>query len=172
MSLNNSSVTYYADYYPFGSVMQEGNAAERGKYGYQGDFAERDPETGLNHFELREYDPIVGRWLSVDPYRQHHSPYMSMSNSPIMSIDPDGGFDRWNLNTKTGEKTWINDDGGSETQYIHFDGSKNHFIVAESQLPTVIQPTSEELVSICIKGVLLLRIKVQKGVQKTSWIIC
>ena len=91
MSLNTKAVTYYADYYPFGSVMQEGNAAERGKYGYQGDFAEKDEETGWNHFELREYDPIVGKWLSVDPKRVGFSPYIGYANNPVYFVDPDGG---------------------------------------------------------------------------------
>jgi RHS repeat-associated protein len=62
------------------------------RYGYQGQFAERDEETGWNHFEAREYDPIVGRWLSMDPAGQYFSPYLSMGNNPVLSVDPDGRF--------------------------------------------------------------------------------
>ena len=51
-----------------------------------------------NHFELRMYDPLIGRWLQVDPERQHSSPYLSMGNNPIMRVDPDGGFD-WYTDT-------------------------------------------------------------------------
>lgn len=63
------------------------------RWGYQGQFAEKDEETGWNHFELRQYDPIVGRWLSVDPYRQFASPYVGMGNDPVNRVDPDGGCD-------------------------------------------------------------------------------
>lgn len=53
---------------------------------------------GFNHFELRNYDAIIGRWLTTDPARQHASPYLSFSNNPINRIDPDGGFD-WYTDT-------------------------------------------------------------------------
>ena len=42
--------------------------AEGYRYGYQGDFAETDPETGKPAFELRLYDPRINRWLTPDPY--------------------------------------------------------------------------------------------------------
>jgi RHS repeat-associated protein len=61
------------------------------RYQYQGQFAEKDEETGWNHFELREYDPIIARWLSFDPYRVHPSPYVAMRNNPVNSVDADGG---------------------------------------------------------------------------------
>ncbi|MBV6644923.1 MAG: RHS repeat-associated core domain-containing protein [Cyclobacteriaceae bacterium] len=78
------------DYYPFGMKMTQ---ASHYRYGYQGQFAEEDSETGWNHFEARDYDPVIGRWMAVDPNRQHWSPYLSMSNNPIMSVDPDGRDD-------------------------------------------------------------------------------
>lgn len=63
------------------------------RFGYQGQFAERDNETGWNHFELREYDAVIGRWLVIDPMRQHWSPYIAMSNNPVYMVDPNGGSD-------------------------------------------------------------------------------
>jgi len=63
------------------------------RYSYQGQNAEKDDETGWNHFELREYDPIIGRWLVPDPMGQHWSPYIAMGNDPVNSVDPDGGKD-------------------------------------------------------------------------------
>jgi RHS repeat-associated protein len=41
--------------------------------------------------ELREYDSIAARWLSVDPKRQFYSPYVAMGNNPLSGMDPDGG---------------------------------------------------------------------------------
>lgn len=62
------------------------------RYGYQGQFAEKDEETGWNHFELREYDPVIGRWTSTDPYGQYWSPYIGMGNDPVNGTDPDGAY--------------------------------------------------------------------------------
>ncbi|MCD9017903.1 LamG-like jellyroll fold domain-containing protein [Parachryseolinea silvisoli] len=60
------------------------------RYAYQGQFAELDKETGWSHFESREYDAVIGRWLVPDPAGQHWSPYLAMSNSPVVSVDPNG----------------------------------------------------------------------------------
>ncbi|MBD1432694.1 RHS repeat-associated core domain-containing protein [Sphingobacterium sp. DN00404] len=63
------------------------------RYGYQGEYSEKDGETGWNNFYLRKYDPVIGRWLSTDPYGQYWSPYVGMGNNPVMRFDPDGGWD-------------------------------------------------------------------------------
>ncbi|MCF6351578.1 MAG: hypothetical protein L3J06_01070 [Cyclobacteriaceae bacterium] len=62
------------------------------RYGYQGQYSEFDPETSLNHFELRQYGSRIGRWTATDPYRQYYSPYVGMGNNPVSRVDPDGGF--------------------------------------------------------------------------------
>jgi len=64
----------------------------RYRYGYQGQYSERDKETEWNSFDLRQYDPVVGRWLSPDPYGQYNSPYLAMGNDWPMQVDPDGGW--------------------------------------------------------------------------------
>ncbi|NOS94653.1 MAG: hypothetical protein HOP30_22305, partial [Cyclobacteriaceae bacterium] len=69
--------------------------SQKYRYGYQGKYAERDEETGWNHFELREYDPVIGRWLQYDPKGQFYSPYVGMGNDPVSGIDPDGGWGFW-----------------------------------------------------------------------------
>ncbi len=47
--------------------------------------------------EFRQYDPRVGRWLSVDPMSKPDlSSYISMSNNPIIRIDPRGDDDFFN----------------------------------------------------------------------------
>jgi len=61
------------------------------RYGYQGQFSEYDSTTAMNSFPLRYYDPIIGRWLQVDPMREFHSPYNGMGNNPPYRTDPDGG---------------------------------------------------------------------------------
>ncbi|BDW93455.1 hypothetical protein MACH07_22870 [Flagellimonas marinaquae] len=92
---NDANLEGYTDYYPGGMAMPNRNLEDANayRYGYQGQYAEEDKETGLNAFQLRMYDPRINRWLSPDPYGQYHSPYMSMGNNWISRVDPDGGFD-------------------------------------------------------------------------------
>ena len=45
---------------------------------------------GLYDFGARQYDPVIGRWMTQDPANQHASPYIYCSNNPIALIDPSG----------------------------------------------------------------------------------
>lgn len=69
------------------------------KYGYQGDYALEDAETGYNEFDLRTYDPQIGRFINADLYDQFASQYMGMGNDPVNTVDPSGG---WTLASITG----------------------------------------------------------------------
>ena len=83
------------DYHIWGDVMREQKWEDlevKYRYGYQGKYAEKDDETGWNHFELREYDNLIGRWTTKDPKGQYHSPYVGMGNNPVSGTDPDGGY--------------------------------------------------------------------------------
>jgi RHS repeat-associated protein len=80
-----------SDYYLFGLRMVKNSAPSVDyRYGYQGDFAEEDDETGFNHFEARDFDPVIGRWMNVDPARYGYSPYIGMANNPLIMVDEDG----------------------------------------------------------------------------------
>ena len=89
--IENFNIHQLNNYYPFGLRMNAG-VYKKYRYGYQGEFAEYDEETEFNHFELRDYDPVIGRTMVVDPYRQFASPYMWVGNNPVMGIDPTGGM--------------------------------------------------------------------------------
>ena len=81
------------NYYPFGMEMPGRKyASESYRYDYQGQYAEKDGETSLHHFELRQWDARIARWNSTDPYGQYFSPYMGMGNNPVSSVDPNGGM--------------------------------------------------------------------------------
>jgi RHS repeat-associated protein len=65
------------------------------RYGFNG--MEKDDEIKGNensyttHF--RQYDPRLGRWLSIDPLSKDfpwQSPYVAFDNNPLNKIDPDG----------------------------------------------------------------------------------
>jgi len=91
--LSEQIVVQATDYGAWGDVLREQKTDERKyRFGYQGQYAERDEETGWNHFELREYDAVVGRWTSKDPAVQYFSPYVGMGNNPIRNTDVDGSF--------------------------------------------------------------------------------
>jgi len=83
-------VRMYTDYYPFGMVINSGGTNDY-RYGYQGQSAEKDPETGWNAFGLRMYDSRIARWLQYDPKGQFFSPYVGMGNNPVSGVDKDGG---------------------------------------------------------------------------------
>ncbi|MCZ8355624.1 MAG: hypothetical protein O9340_12870 [Cyclobacteriaceae bacterium] len=89
----HSPIVAGADYYPFG-LPQAGREIkeEKYKYGYQGQYSERDSLTQFNEFELRFYDARIGRFTTVDPYGQFYSSYLGMGNNPNSLIDPSGGL--------------------------------------------------------------------------------
>lgn len=141
----SANVLSYSDYYPFGMPMPgRVLSSENYRYDYQGQYAEKDGETSLNSFELRQWDARIARWNSMDPYGQYFSPYMGMGNNPILSVDPDGGWDdEWLVNAD-GSLTWLSDAGGDEIQYLHFGegtGLEGNMVVAlgnfESELSIV-----------------------------------
>jgi RHS repeat-associated protein len=84
------------NYYPFGMTMPGrtfGNDEYR--YGFQGMESEDNLRGENNSYttEFRQYDPRVGRWMSVDPKADKYanlSPYNALFNNPISITDPLG----------------------------------------------------------------------------------
>ena len=91
-----ADVVSFSDYYPYGMQMPGRNGSTSGyRYGFNG--MEKDPEwngEGNSYTtEFRQYDPRVGRWLSLDPLMAQFpdvSAYVAYSNNPIYFIDPTG----------------------------------------------------------------------------------
>jgi len=79
------------DYYPFGMIIATLGSSYR--YQYQGQNSESDAETGWNSFEVRMYNPRLGKWITPDPENQFFSPYEGMGNNPVNNADPTGAFD-------------------------------------------------------------------------------
>ncbi|HAS42994.1 MAG TPA: hypothetical protein DCS93_21115 [Microscillaceae bacterium] len=79
-------------YYPFGlpivGIGKKGNP--EGKELYQGKEWQTDHELNLYDFHARQYDPVLGRFVGVDPKGQFASPYVAMGNNPVNAVDPDG----------------------------------------------------------------------------------
>lgn len=92
--------------YTFGSPLVGLNYVvgnKRYRHGYQGQYAEKDEETGYDSFELRLYNARIGRWTAPDPEGQFNSPYVGMGNNPVSSVDPDGGLSGFGAYTGGGK---------------------------------------------------------------------
>jgi RHS repeat-associated protein len=86
-----------AHYYPFGLPISTMGSAAAGfipnRNKYQSN--EYNKELGLNwmDFHNRQYDPQIGRFLSIDPLAEATvtlSPYVGMNNNPVSNVDPLG----------------------------------------------------------------------------------
>jgi len=84
------------DYYPFGlNIHRQINAGNNYLYNKK----ELQPEITEYDYGARFYDPVIGRWTSIDPLAESYeewSPYNYVQNNPIRNIDIDGMgyFDR------------------------------------------------------------------------------
>jgi RHS repeat-associated protein len=108
------------DYYPFGLMWEKQDVAStdnlkwhHGKEFQENEFAQQGKSLDLEDFGARMYDPILGRWWSVDPLAEKFlslSPYNGMGNNPIFFIDPNG-------------REVITHDGGNRTVYTGEDAA-------------------------------------------------
>ncbi|MFI1223148.1 MULTISPECIES: RHS repeat-associated core domain-containing protein [unclassified Streptomyces] len=76
---------------PFGGLRSEQSTA----FGSRGFVGGTNDPTGLTHLGAREYDPVLGRFLSVDPVIDFNDPaqmnaYSYAHNSPLTKSDPTG----------------------------------------------------------------------------------
>ncbi|MEL6805199.1 MAG: RHS repeat-associated core domain-containing protein, partial [Bacteroidota bacterium] len=85
------TITYAADYYPYGKILREWAPCEPERY--LTTQHERDSESGYDNRGARLYDADVGRFLSVDPLAQEFagwSGYNYVLGNSISLVDPDG----------------------------------------------------------------------------------
>ena len=97
-------------YRPYGDRIDTGNNSTENAILYTG--KPHDEDTGLTYFGARYYDPIIGRFMGIDPIgandQNTHSfnRYAYANNNPYRYIDPDGNIPvetSWDLaNVATG----------------------------------------------------------------------
>ena len=96
----------YYEYLPYGEIIPKASRGSTHVFNLAGfNGKERDPETGLQYFGARYYDPKFGRWISPDNkylnitisnnYIELKEPqflnlYTFVINRPISLFDPDG----------------------------------------------------------------------------------
>ena len=82
------TVTDTYDYDSYGNLMA-GTGTTANVYRYPGEAL--DTETGLYYLRARYYDPVAGRFLSVDPLAdQGERPYLYAGADPVNGHDPTG----------------------------------------------------------------------------------
>lgn len=101
----SSQETKRRRYTPYGENRGATPASWPGQKSFVGGTA--DPDTGLVHLGAREYDPSLGRFISVDPIvdiadPQQLNSYAYANNNPLTYADPDG--ERWVISTRIVKK--------------------------------------------------------------------
>ena len=90
------NVVSYADFLPFGSEIEvRSSSTSETDFGFNGMYKDDEVKGEGNSYttEFRQYDPRVGRWLSLDPLEYEfpwQSPYVGLDNNPILLADPYG----------------------------------------------------------------------------------
>jgi RHS repeat-associated protein len=96
---NLHEIIQIQDYYPFGLEIEYGadhpnsliTGSNEHPYKYNG--VELNESLGLDLYEmpLRQYDPAIARFTSIDPVVHHSmSPYNAFDNNPVFWADPSG----------------------------------------------------------------------------------
>jgi RHS repeat-associated protein len=91
---NTGALVERTRYEPYGATVAMVDRVNPTTIGYTGHV--NDADTGLVYMQQRYYDPVAGRFLTVDPVPTdantggHFSRYDYVSNNPFKFIDPDG----------------------------------------------------------------------------------
>lgn len=90
----SGAVVWKESYRPYGSKWNNAPGSNANAIGYAG--RPYDAGTGLSYMDARYYDPVLGRFMAVDPAPpspdQLHSfnRYAYANNNPYRYVDPDG----------------------------------------------------------------------------------
>ena len=114
----SGTIEQATDYYPYGLSFSNNNL-NKNRYLYNGKELQNQTLSsqffGMYDYGARYYDPVIGRWMGVDPLTERRiewSPYTYCLNNPILRIDPNGLTD-FTFDKKTGDVKQIgekNDD--------------------------------------------------------------
>ncbi|HET7544426.1 MAG TPA: RHS repeat-associated core domain-containing protein [Polyangiaceae bacterium] len=88
---NAGDVAFAAEYTAFGEQTVTAGSADFVPFGFAGGLY--DGQTGLVRFGARDYDPVVGRWMSKDPILfdgGQANLYVYVGNDPVNFVDPNG----------------------------------------------------------------------------------
>lgn len=126
------------------------------RYGFNGMEKDNEVKGEGNSYttEFRQYDPRLGRWLSVDPLagkREWLSPYNFVQNNPLSSVDKTGAIDEFVEmvdDDGTSTKTKVSDLGGDKVDFTHVKGGEH-----DGQTRIESRTTGEEVYTASSKGI-------------------
>ncbi|QTN28811.1 M6 family metalloprotease domain-containing protein [Rhodoferax sp. AJA081-3] len=88
------AVIWKENYRPYGERLNNQAGSNKNKLGFAG--KQFDPATGLSYMGARYYDPVLGRFMGVDPVGfqedsvHSFNRYAYANNNPYKYVDPDG----------------------------------------------------------------------------------
>jgi RHS repeat-associated protein len=124
----SGNITATFDYKPYGSQVLGTPKAGPGYTGHV-----NDPDTGFVYMQARYYDPVVGRFLSIDPDGVNAGNIFSSNrfsyanDNPIDNVDPTGRACKSGTNNSPGG-CWVTDaeraaaNKGDWREYYHLAG--------------------------------------------------
>ena len=92
----NGNVLWREDYSPYGEQLTQDPKAATNRRGFTGHVQDRD--LGLVYMQARYYDPVLGRFMAIDPVGVMpgnsftFNRYAYANNNPYKYIDPNGEF--------------------------------------------------------------------------------
>ena len=90
---SNGNMVKEIVYDSYGNILNDTNPNFKVPFGFAGGLY--DSDTKLVHFGYREYDPVIGRWLSKDPLLfggGDSNLYGYVLQDPVNLVDPSGEF--------------------------------------------------------------------------------
>src|SRR5690606_6416397 len=86
---------YYPHGLPMAALSSQSHNFSGSRHRYQGNEQLKELDLGWMDFHNRQYDPQIGRFLSVDPLaaaggQDRLSPFQAMGNNPVSRVDPLG----------------------------------------------------------------------------------
>ncbi len=118
------------DYFPFGmEISSRTSNSDNYRFGYNGMESDNETKGSGNSYttEFRQYDPRIGRWLSLDPLMAQfpwQSPYCAFDNNPVINVDPLGLYSEKGANRKADRMERKGYENVSVVQSRDKDGNK------------------------------------------------
>jgi len=114
------------DYYAFGmDIIPQVFDSPDNRYKYNGKEWEDEMNWNLYDYGARFYDPVIGRWTTVDPLAEvsrRWTPYNYVEDDPIRLTDPDGMCPECEVNVKNPTEGQSYKSTGGETYTYQKDG--------------------------------------------------